>query len=319
MYYIQSAATICHQPTFRNNGFSKQLTAEISALIKPDYKPFINPSLIRRMSEILRMSVTCGSAAVQDAGINNADAIIAGTGLGCLMDTEKFLNNCITIQGGMLPPTSFIQSTHNTIAGQLSLALSNHGYNMTHTQNSLSFEYALKDAMLMLDENSGNILVGAADEYIEPLNPVAKYFELNQLPLTSGVGFFILSDKASTQTKAILADVSADYDSSQDNLLNFLNRNNISVPDMILADGFNADRFENVRKLFNGTPVISYSQYCGMYATNSAFALHLAMDLMNEKTSELAGVQIRKHQSALIVNQLLPGRTGLLLIKNYEA
>ncbi len=318
MYYIQSSAYISHQDTFRKKGFSKNLSENISTLIKPDYKEFINPALIRRMSEVLRMSVACGSAALQDAGVNTADAIIAGTGLGCLMDTEKFLNNVITIQGGMLPPTSFIQSTHNTIAGQLSLALSCHSYNMTHTQNSLSFEYALSDAMLMLDDQQGNILAGAADEYIDPLQPVANYFGLNRFPLTSGAGFFVLSDKASAHTQAVLADVLAIHNSDENVFKDFLERNYLSSPDFILTDGYHDDT-NRIAQNFSDTPVIPYTPLCGMYATSSAFAMHLAIDILQQKTEQVSGNAIRQHRNALIVNQLLPGHTGLILIKNYEA
>lgn len=319
MYYIQSAASISHQHTFRNKGFSKTLSSDISTLIKPEYKPFINPTLIRRMSEILRMSVTCGKAALEDAHISHADGIITGTGLGCLTDTERFLNNVITIQEGILPPTSFIQSTHNTIAGQLSLALENRGYNMTHTQNSLSFEYALLDAMLMLNEEYGNLLVGAADEYIAPLTPVAEKYKLNRFQLTSGTGFFVLSDKPSSHTKAILQDVSASYNSNSAMIASFLKKNSVSTPGFILADGYNDERQIEIGRIFKHVPVISYTPLCGMFATSSAFALHLALDIINEKTSEVSGTTISNHQSALIINQLLPERTGLILIKNSEA
>ncbi len=319
MYYIQSSAYMSHQDTFRKKGFSKNLSENISTLIKPDYKEFINPSLIRRMSEVLRMSVACGSAALKDAGVITADAIIAGTGLGCLMDTEKFLNNVITIQGGMLPPTSFIQSTHNTIAGQLSLALSCHSYNMTHTQNSLSFEYALSDAMLMLDEQSGNILAGAADEYIDPLQPVANHFGLNRFPLTSGAGFFVLSDKVSAHTQAVLADVLAINDSDENVCKDFLQRNQLSVPDLILTDGYRDDNLRQLRQNFSETPVIPYTPLCGTYATSSAFAMHLAIDILQEKTTHVSGSEIKQHRTALVINQLLPGHTGLILIKNHEA
>lgn len=103
MYCIQSAATISHQPSFANPGFSSRLSKEFESLIKPDYKEFVPPALIRRMSDILRMAVASSNLALKDAGIEQPDAIITGTGLGCLYDTEKFLNNAITIEGGLLP------------------------------------------------------------------------------------------------------------------------------------------------------------------------------------------------------------------------
>ena len=38
---------------------------------------------------------------------------------------------------------------------------------MTHTQNALSFEVSLIDAILLLKEDKENVLLGAADEKIE--------------------------------------------------------------------------------------------------------------------------------------------------------
>ena len=51
------------------------------------------------------------------------DAIITGTGLGCLEDTEKFLTAMVTNKEEFLTPTSFIQSTHNTVSAQIALLL----------------------------------------------------------------------------------------------------------------------------------------------------------------------------------------------------
>ncbi len=43
-------------------------------------------------------------------------AIITGTALGCLEDTVTFLTRMIELNEELLPPTAFIQSTHNTVA-----------------------------------------------------------------------------------------------------------------------------------------------------------------------------------------------------------
>lgn len=203
MYFIQAASTISHQPTFKNKSFSGNISAlnAASELLSPDYKKYISPVLLRRMSKILRMSVACSVDCLEQAGIKSPDAIIVGTGLGCLEDTEKFLNNIISIKEGLLPPTSFIQSTHNTIAGQISLILQNHHYNMTHTQNTLSFEHALQDAFLCLDEGEVNLLVGAADEHIEILDDIVEKLGYKNMQLTSGASFFIVSTEKNKNSK----------------------------------------------------------------------------------------------------------------------
>jgi len=321
MYCIQSASTISHQPSFASKGFSSNLSKEIESLIKPDYKEYVPPALIRRMSEILRMSVACSNLALKEAGIEQPDAIITGTGLGCLYDTEKFLNNVITIEGGLLPPTSFIQSTHNTIAGQISLVLGNHQYNMTHTQNSLSFEHALLDTMLMLDEKNGNILIGSADEDIEALHPIAAHFKLNSLPLTSGASFFVLSKNKNEKTLAVIeaCHTSAFYSSLENEIKDFMSTSTDKQIDFILNDGRNKDITRLIETLFPDKCVINYSEICGLYATNSAFAMHLATVIICNKTKQVYGKTIANHKRALIINTLLPARAGFIMIKSNEA
>ena len=71
----------------------------------------------------------------------------------------------IELNEEMLPPTAFIQSTHNTVAAQIALMLKCHAYNNTFVHKGISFESALLDGiMLMRDNEASNFLVGAIDE-----------------------------------------------------------------------------------------------------------------------------------------------------------
>lgn len=305
--YLSAASTISHQPTFQNPGFSAAL-AQVeasSALISPDYKAYIDAGLLRRMSKILRMSVACARDCIEQAGAGQPDAIVVGTGLGCLQDTEKFLNTSLTVEG-LLPPTSFIQSTHNTMAGQISLSLGNHGYNMTHTQNTLSFEHALLDAAMLLREGDRNVLVGAADEHIDILNDIAEKLGFETAsPLTSGASFFILSSESAGNAAAELTDVytSGGAEYGQEEIDAFLDRNGMQIGDIDLV-------------LYAGTPVsgavrnIDYLPLAGVYPTASAFALHYAVDLL-ATNSEVRNV--------LICNTLRKSNLGLTLLKAVEA
>src|SRR4051812_17018644 len=83
----------------------------------PDYKQWIDIKQIRRMSRIIKMGVAAAKLSLQEAGVEKPDAIITGTAYGCLDDTGVFLTKMINQQEEMLTPTSFIQSTHNTVAG----------------------------------------------------------------------------------------------------------------------------------------------------------------------------------------------------------
>ena len=318
MFYISAASGITHQPTFKNSGFSasiEPITAS-SELISPVFKDYIDAGLLRRMSKILRMSVTCAKDCLEQAGIEQPDSIVVGTGFGCLQDTEKFLNNVLTIEG-LLPPTSFIQSTHNTIAGQISLSIGNHGYNMTHTQNTLSFEHAVLDAMLLLEEDNKNVLVGAADEYIEILDNISTNLNLvAKTRLTSGASFFILSNEKTERTLAQILDVETigfvqDIPIAIDT---FLKKNNLAqtqIDYVFFADsGKDSFVYSYFDQIEDEKRLIDYSLLSGLYPTNSAFALHCAVDKM-EKNKEI--------QNMLICNNLNKINLGLTLIQSIEA
>jgi hypothetical protein len=137
----------------------KDVTTDIKVLI-PD------AGLRRRMSSLIKNAV---STAVECLGgvdkIADLDAIITATGWGFLTDSERFLRNMIVNKEELLNPTPFIQSTFNTVGGQISLLKNNHCYNMTYVHRSHSFEDALLDAMMRIaDSESKNVLVGAFDE-----------------------------------------------------------------------------------------------------------------------------------------------------------
>ena len=71
------------------------------------------------MSNIIKMGISTSLKALDIAEIQMPGAIIIGTGIGCIYDTAKFLNQLIENEEDLLNPTSFIQSTHNSVAGQL--------------------------------------------------------------------------------------------------------------------------------------------------------------------------------------------------------
>lgn len=122
--------------------------------------------LRRRMSRVIKNAVTTAVECVEGVeNIDSLDAIITATGWGCLADSERFLRNIITDKEQLLNPTPFIQSTFNTVGGQIALLRHNHCYNVTYVNRSHSFEDALLDAMMRIEDGeSGNILVGAFDE-----------------------------------------------------------------------------------------------------------------------------------------------------------
>lgn len=58
--------------------------------IEPNYSDYIDAKLIRRMSKMVKMGVTASFMALKTAKQNKPEAIIVGTGFGCLDDTHSF-------------------------------------------------------------------------------------------------------------------------------------------------------------------------------------------------------------------------------------
>jgi len=124
--YIRSSACISPQKTFGDVNLLTQLVEYNETRlrpIEPDYAAFIDPKLIRRMSHIIKMGVAAASECLNQANVEMPGAIITGTAYGCLEDTVSFLTRMIELNEELLPPTAFIQSTHNTVAAQIALLL----------------------------------------------------------------------------------------------------------------------------------------------------------------------------------------------------
>src|SRR5580692_8036446 len=127
--YIQAISAISPQNTFGAHPFLAErveYTGDRLTCKEPDYATIIDPKQIRRMSRIIRMGVATASACLKEVGISNPDAIVTGTAYGCLADTGVFLSAIIEQGEELLSPTAFIQSTHNTVGGQIALMLQCH-------------------------------------------------------------------------------------------------------------------------------------------------------------------------------------------------
>ncbi|MNJ89043.1 hypothetical protein D3C87_66040 [compost metagenome] len=306
MYFIQHIESITHQDSFQNENIWNNLaplTAE-NTLISPDYKNYIPVAALRRLSTILRMGITA-SKACQEKVPHAFDAISVGTALGCLTDTEKFLVTINTVSGDILSPTAFIQSTHNTISGQISLDLKNHAYNMTHTQNALSFEVALKDGLLCADEGKNSVLVGAADEAIPFLERLRGSLIETEHPFTSGATFMVLSKEKGNAIAAVQAcEVFFSTENSDTQLDQFLTANNCRFEDLDLVLEAGSELKSKAKKHH------PFTDYSGFYQSASAFAVHMAHDWFIDNPAD---------NKILIVNNLESNKLGLTLICRNEA
>ena len=96
--YINGLGNVSPQKTNDNSHFPDELVRTQSnrlSCIEPNYRDFISPDLLRRMGRLIKMGIVSSKICLADAACLLPDAIITGTGLGCLEDTEKFLSTMI--------------------------------------------------------------------------------------------------------------------------------------------------------------------------------------------------------------------------------
>lgn len=299
--YLGAATCISFQDTFGNeNPWSAlvEVNAE-SQLFQPDYKEFVSPAALRRMSSVLKMGAAGGKSCLTKAGLENADAITVGTGLGCVRDTLKFLSAVYQDGEGGLSPTAFIQSTHNSIAGQLALMLGNHGYNMTHVQGALSLGYALSDAELLIGEGDAEtVLVGAVDEKTDEL--VALLSKLSEtvnypLPLIGEGGAFCLASKRKMSSSvAKMVGLS-------------LNR---KLPSW--EGGVGGGQIDLV--LSNTIEGFNYTQFSGEHFTSAGFGLFMALKAFEAGKVDNGHVSF-DHPKRILVNHKMLGQEMSILLE----
>lgn len=344
---IKSYGIISPQKTAGNKGLPDSLLPFESNQLKaiePDYKSYIPPAQLRRMSKILKMGLTASNICLTDSGITNPDAIIVGTALGGIEFLEKFMFSMIEKNEQTLSPTPFIQSTHNTIASQIALLLGNRNYNMTYTHRALSFEWALQDALLQLAENPGlNILVGGLDVHTDNHY---KLYEINNLWKQTGdlgkgllysdsrgtiagegaVFFMLNGKKEGPQIRDLHtfignADVEYELDS-------FLVRNGLPIKSVdLLLLGISGDKevdknyYRLMSKVFQ-PEYTSYSYFkhlCGEYFTSSAFAVWLASVVLESgKVPDeilIGEGSVQKPETILIYNNYQASNHSFILLQ----
>lgn len=312
--YINGIGNISPQAT-HNKSLSSELASPNAAFfscIEPEYKDFIQSKLLRRMSRVVKMGLTASTIALNEAENPNIDAIITGTAWGCVEDTEKFLETIIENNEEFLTPTAFVQSTHNTVAGQIALMHHNNCYNMTYVQGAVSFESALIDAMLhFYDNKAQHILVGGIDEQTDKLKVLLERLncaDADKRVMGEGASFFVLSDQKTASTYAQLAAATMVYKPKdtvaiKHSINQTLKISNLSLEniDLVLTGRSNRNL---TAELFPNISLKSYQQLCGEYPTNSAFAMAIAANILNEDEGTQKALNLdKKAQHILIFNQ----------------
>lgn len=327
--FITGIGSISAQGGFGNEPFQVVgLDEEHRTVIEPDYSPWIDQRSIRRMSKVIRMSVGTALLALKESGVQIPDAIVVGTGFGCVEDTGIFLSKLIENNEEALNPTPFIQSTHNTMGSQIALLLQCVGYNQTFTQRGFSFELALQDALLYLQENKDqSVLVGGVDER----TGISDTF-LQKLGVSvvngEAASFFVLSNRPS-QGWGQLVGMKMVYKPKQvsditievDHLLESasISKNEI---DLVLSGSCGEEKYDallnGVLNTFDKTPMAVFKDLCGEFSTASGFGLWLACMILKKElipAEIMKGERDRPVKTILLYNQYLNQHHSLILLK----
>jgi 3-oxoacyl-(acyl-carrier-protein) synthase len=164
--YIIATSQISIQPPLTEEWMMQPVRydVEYTRSMDPDFKRFLSPMEARRMGKLLKRALVTSLDAIQKSGIA-PEAIITGTGLGCIENTEIFLDALCRDGEQFLKPTYFMQSTHNTISSLIGIHTKTHGYNITYAHKGISFDSALWDAWTQLQLGKiHSALVGGHDE-----------------------------------------------------------------------------------------------------------------------------------------------------------
>lgn len=339
-YFINGVGIISPQKTFDTNVFLTdiaQYDKNVLTCITPDFKAYINPIQMRRLSRMLRIGLSAATICIRDSHVDMPAGIITATGYGFLDETAKFLKELLEQDEKQLTPTYFMQSTSNALAGLVALTIKCMGYNNTYASKGFAFENALTDAMMQLNDNAAaNFLIGTYDEAAEVQYKAsirASHFKtehVNNLSLfdTStkgsiqgeGSAFFMLSGKSTSSTWCVLRDMRVVYkpegNELQTELENFLNENQTNQNDIdVVISGVSGDVVHDavvnglINSSFMETAQARFKHLCGEYCTATAFGLWLGASILKKQQIpeivKYKEAQSLRLKSILILNQYM--------------
>lgn len=297
--YIYSASQISVQSALTDEWFDSPVAIDepYRRSVDPDFKTYIPPLEARRMGKILKRAIVTSMSALENSGCEKVDAIITGTGLGCIENTEFFLDALSRDGEQLLKPTYFMQSTHNTISSLVGIKMKCNGYNITYAHKELSFESAMYDAWLqfrlrMID----SALVGGHDEmtpsYFKLLEKAGYLGQQSELAVETAVSFVIGSkpkDKHLCRFGGIRMMYCPDKEEIARQLHELLDSANIPMSDVsgvLTSMNGNAEHDAYISKLcgnlFPDIPLLRYKHLFGESYTASGLGLYVAATCLSK-------------------------------------
>jgi hypothetical protein len=350
-YYINGVGIISPQNTFDSNNFLPEIIEydrNVLTCVTPDFKAYINPIQMRRLSHMLRIGLSAATICLRDGGIKSPDGIITATGYGFLEETAKFLNEVLSQSEKQLTPTYFMQSTSNALAGLVALTFKCMGFNNTYASKGFGMENALIDGMMQLNQNpSISLLIGSYDEAAEVQYRASirlRHFKveyINNLRLFEtktkgsiqgeGSAFFMLSGNKSSSTWCGILDVHMVYKPEpgelKHELQNFLSTNKISVNDIdVIVNGASGDVDHDIiindliHHIVPESMEVRFKHLSGEYSTSTSFAIWLAASILKKQSIPKAVMHThrrgpKKLETILVINHYMAKNFTFILMQ----
>ncbi len=315
------------------------------------YADYIPPVAIRRMSRILKMSITTAMQALRSADVSSPDGIIIGTARGGVTDMETMVRDLIRLNEEAMNPTAFIQSTYNSPNGWIAMLSNSNCYNQTYVHRGSAFELAVLDAQMLAAEASRPVylLVGCYDEmtadhymicdkqgYWKAAHTGSKgIFTQPETPGSiggEGAAAFVLSNekgaafaKISDLQIATVPGAGAMRAVAQ----TILARNSLRPADISLVltgkngNATETDLYDTALEMFPvGTPVGAFKHLCGEYDTAIGFGLWSAEYMLRRGVvpGEMMLDREKPNQlkRILLLNHFMPGTISAFLVEKAE-
>ena len=250
--YIKKVSTVSPIGDLGDNLNLNTFAANNFNAVEPDYKEVIaNANLRRRMNRMLKMGTYAAMKCLADTDV---DMMLTATSLGSISDTEKMLDTIYSSGETLGNPTAFIQSTFNTLAGNIAQLKSTHIPNVTFVNRGETVANALGYARVKLSCDADNILYVSSDEKTELSETVLKKFNLsaNGMYGEGSTAMILSSEKTGALAEIVFSKCGIDVMSALKEL---------GMP------------MEDVE-------ILDYKRWCGEYATALAFGVALAARML---------------------------------------
>ena len=250
--YIKKVSTVSPIGDLGENLNLNTFAANNFNAVEPDYKEVIaNANLRRRMNRMLKMGTYAAMKCLADTDV---DMMLTATSLGAISDTEKMLDTIYSSGETLGNPTAFIQSTFNTLAGNIAQLKSTHIPNVTFVNRGETVANALGYAQVKLSSDADNILYVSSDEKTELSEIVLKKFNLsaNGMYGEGSTAMILSSEKTGALAEIVFSKCGID-------VMSALKELGIPMEDVEILD---------------------YKRWCGEYATALAFGVALAARML---------------------------------------